>query len=181
MTARPRFFVAIDLPEAIRIALQAIQPPSLPELRLAPVSQMHLTLHFLGEAEFKPVVTALSSLSATQFELSVEGVGQFPSAGRGTICWAGLCQSPELMRLHSTIATVLAPSGFLPESRLYQPHITLARCNSSVSPSVVEKFLHEHRAFQSPCFLVEHLILYSSTLRPEGPIYREELRIALSP
>lgn len=174
-------FVAIDLPEIVRAALVEIQPPVQPGVRSVPVSQMHLTLHFLGERPYEPIVAGLSSLVLPQFTLAVDGVGSFSAADGGTILWAGVRGSTELAQLHTAITIALAPSGFRPETRPYHPHLTLARCSPSVSPNTVQTFLNKHQSFQLPAFPIEHITLYSSTLRPEGPTYREELRVALIP
>ncbi len=46
----PRLFVAVDLPAAVAADLAMLQPPRTAGVRLVQQQQMHLTLHFLGQA-----------------------------------------------------------------------------------------------------------------------------------
>ena len=80
----PKLFVALELPaEAVR-RLAGIQPPQVPGIRRASPDQMHLTLHFIGEAAIEQVAAPLQEVIVPSFSLDFEGVGHFPSAG-GTV------------------------------------------------------------------------------------------------
>ncbi len=180
MTTTARLFVAVDLPAAMLSVLKVMQPPPQPGLRLIPTAQMHLTLHFLGEMPVEPVVVALTGFAGSTFTLTVDGVGCFPSAARPSILWTGFRQSLELTNLHKALGAALATTGFQPESRSYHPHITLARCRPFLRRDVVTAFLNQQEPSPPTSFAVDHVSLYSSTLRPDGAEYREELRIPLS-
>ena len=47
----PRLFVAVDLPRSATAELARILPAPLTGCRRAEPDQMHLTLHYLGEAD----------------------------------------------------------------------------------------------------------------------------------
>ena len=170
----PRLFVAIGLPASATAKLALIQPPPAAGIRLSRPEQMHLTLHFIGEADFERMATALQTVTAQAFPLTVEGVGQFPPAGRAATLWAGVRNSPELRELHASVAIALAREGFRPEARRYTPHITLARCGPMVPAVVVAEHLARHAAFSLPEMPIAEFGLYSSTLGGDGPIYRRE-------
>ena len=170
----PRLFIAIDLPDEIKSTLQQCQPPSLPGIRNTRREQLHLTLHFLGESSIEPVATALQAVRITPLTLLIEGVGSFTNNERGSILWAGIRPSTELTDLHQSIAAALVPIGFRPETRLYAPHITLARCESRIPAEIVQSFLKAHANLSLPPVTITELRLYSSTLSSAGPSYKLE-------
>src|SRR5207247_3402936 len=92
----PKLFVAIDLPAAATQALAAIQPTPTAGVRLVARDQMHLTLHYLGEADRDRTANALQQVAVPPFALSLEGIGQFASTGGAVTLWAGVREGPEL-------------------------------------------------------------------------------------
>ena len=50
-------------------------------VRLVRRDQMHLTLHYIGNAGVGRVSAALQAVEAPAFALAFEGLGRFPSAG----------------------------------------------------------------------------------------------------
>jgi 2'-5' RNA ligase len=177
----PRLFVAIDLPEHATAALAALRPPPGPGVRLVEPDRMHLTLHFLGEAALEPVAAALRNVSAPSFDLRLEGVGRFPSADGGHILWAGVRDSAPLTELHRAVAEALSPTGHRPETRLYHPHLTLARCRPQAPPALVRDFLSRHAAFSLAPLPIRRFALYSSTLGRDGPVHRLEAEVGTTP
>jgi 2'-5' RNA ligase len=170
----PRMFVAIDLPPAATAELVALQPPPTPGIRLADHRQMHLTLHYIGEADAERMADALGGVAVPSFPLVLQGVGQFPSAGGSITLWAGVRESPELLGLHAAVAAALAGEGFRPEARRYTPHVTLARCEPGVPAGVVDEFLARHEGFSMSGVAVAGFGLYSSVLVRDVPVYRRE-------
>lgn len=136
----PRLFVALDFPDDVLDALTELQRPEQTGVRWIPRAQMHLTLHFLGETTLEPVKTALTTVVAPALELTLDGVGQFRSADGGTILWAGVRENEALTHLHTSVAAVLAPTRFRPETRPYSPHLTLARCRSKTPRSFIREW-----------------------------------------
>jgi RNA 2',3'-cyclic 3'-phosphodiesterase len=169
----PKLFVAIDLPTKATEALAAIQPAASAGIRLVSQDQMHVTLHYLGEADRDRTADALRTVALPAFTLTVEGVGQFTSVD-GTVLWAGVRESPELLRLHAAVATALGGQEFRPEARRYTPHVTLARCVPATRTDVVADFLARHAAFVLSGVAVTGFGLFSSTFSGEAPRYWAE-------
>lgn len=170
-----RLFVAIELPPEVTTALQRIQPPARRGVRLASVEQMHLTLHFIGEAETESCAAALAAVRSPRFELTLEGTGRFPAARGGSTLWAGVRENSKLHELHQAIALSLMPCGFTPESRSYSPHVTLARCGPETSSHIIDAFLEASRNLFIPDIPVQGFVLFSSDLAPgRSPIYHYE-------
>src|SRR5262245_24161493 len=136
-----KLFIAINVPLVVAADLAQLQPPVTPGIRLVDPKQMHVTLHYVGTANFDAVAAALQPIAVHSFTLDFEGVGQFSSADQSTTLWAGVRASPELLDLHQQIAAVLRRDGHKLESRRYSPHVTLARCEPMAPANVVTDFL----------------------------------------
>lgn len=176
-----RLFVAIELPPEVTEALQQTQPPARRGVRLISLDQMHLTLHFIGEAETEPYAAALAAVRSPRFELTLEGTGRFPAARGGSTLWAGVRENSKLHELHRAIARSLAPCGFTPESRSYSPHITLARCGPETSSHIIDEFLEAGRNLLVPDTRVQRFVLFSSDLAPgRSPVYQRERTFMLT-
>ncbi|MBS0266778.1 MAG: RNA 2',3'-cyclic phosphodiesterase [Planctomycetes bacterium] len=170
----PRFFVAVDLPQDVRMALARVQPVELRGVKVVSPEQLHITLHFLGDMPRDAVVAALAGVRCEPFELQICGVGRFPGRDGGAVLWGGLEASPELQSLHARVGVALAGTGFRPESRPYSPHVTLARCRPGYDRSGVQEFLDRQAGFSMPPFDVREFVLYSSVLGKAGPVYTRE-------
>ena len=170
----PRLFVAVELPAAAAAELARIRPPPADGVRPVEPHQMHVTLHFIGEADIEGVAAALASVRAAVPPLTIEGVGQFPSAAGAITLWAGVRRSPALLGLHAAVATALAGEGFRPEARAYVPHVTLARCEPGVARGVADEFLARHAGFSLPNVPAEGFRLCSSGSAGGTPVYRVE-------
>ncbi len=86
----------------------------------------HITLCFLGEwarGRMPRIAQIVDSVPKEPLELALAGAGRF----RGGVVWAGLRDSPALIRLQAALSGALAAEGFMAEKGKYVPHITLAR------------------------------------------------------
>jgi 2'-5' RNA ligase len=133
---RWRVFLAIDVPDAVREALKAplgALEPIGESLRLNPVEQMHLTLHFLGhlprpDAEQLPPALAPVVARHRRFRLAAQAVGAFPGLNRPRVVWAGIggADLPLLVALQAELGDALRGAGVAFEDR-FHAHLTLAR------------------------------------------------------
>jgi 2'-5' RNA ligase len=170
----PKLFVAVVLPDVAAAELVALRPHPVAGVRPAQPDQMHLTLHYVGEAEVERTAAALGAVTAASFPLILEGVGRFSSADGAVILWAGVRETPELLGLHAAAAAALAEVGFRPEARRYAPHITLARCGPETPPGWVEDFLAYQKGPSATAVAVAAFGLYSSAFVNAAPVYRLE-------
>jgi 2'-5' RNA ligase len=170
----PRLFVAIELPATAATELVRIQPQPRDGIRLVERQHMHVTLHFIGEADIEDVAATLASLPAAVSVLTLEGVGQFSGAGGEVILWAAVEQSSALMDLHAAVGGALAGLGFCLETRPYRPHVTLARCEPGVGPAVANDFLARNGAFLLSNVPVVGFTLCSSESVGDKRLYRVE-------
>jgi 2'-5' RNA ligase len=104
----PRLFVAVDVPEAHKLALESLCN-GLPGARWVRDRQFHLA-----------------------------GLGHFPPRGEPRVLWVGVDGGDELLELHRQVERVLKRAGIPPEDRKYSPHLTLARLNGTPLPRLLE-------------------------------------------
>jgi RNA 2',3'-cyclic 3'-phosphodiesterase len=168
-----RAFVAIFPPPEIRkkILLAAQRLSSAHRVRWTRPENIHLTLKFLGEVRkdaLDGLRTALVEACAghAPFDVTLAGLGAFPSARRARVLWAGVgAGSNRLRSLATDIDVALAPLGFEREKRPYIPHLTIGRMRGR--PASLD--LPSTTGLR---FRVRHVELMESTLTTEGATYR---------
>jgi RNA 2',3'-cyclic 3'-phosphodiesterase len=158
---RWRAFVAIDLADEVRTALQAPvdELKTLDDcLRRNDVARVHLTLHFLGHlpvADVKLLEPALGRVMAQhrRLALSVEGVGAFPNFGRAQVLWAGIAGADleRLVSLQRELGEVLVHAGIKLENR-FHPHLTLARVRRPIRGAARELLSEWRTRWQDASF-----------------------------
>ena len=96
--------------------------------RFSDVSNLHLTLAFLGEVEeerLDAVKRAMDRTKVRPFTLRFAKTGFFDRGGQ--IWWIGAEKCPELTALQKELSDNLRAEGFALEKRAFTPHVTLAR------------------------------------------------------
>ena len=171
-----RLFIAIDPPE---YALKSIARLKIdvPGIRWTDLAYIHLTLKFIGDVELPgqtEIIEKLREIEVESFILPVSGMGIFPQRGIARILWVGHEKAhPRLFQLHKKIQDSLLTIGIGVEERSFHPHMTIARLNK-VKPGAIQQFLKQNKTFETAPFKVTAFSLYSSILRPSGPVYQEE-------
>lgn len=173
-----RYFLGIPFPEEVRKELKRFTPARSGGIRPTAENKFHLTLHFLGPLNgqhLAAVVDEMQRLEAAAFSLTIAGAGQFPERGRARVLWAGVEPSAALTELHRRTAEMLATAiGFTAEKRRYSPHITLARCQSSVRQRELERFQQQTKALQIANIVVDSVVLFRSQPQQRGAGYGYE-------
>jgi 2'-5' RNA ligase len=133
-----RLFTAIDLPaemlEKLAAFLARVRP--LAKLRWSEIGNLHVTTKFIGEwpeTRLEELKFALGTVMKTEpVQLSVRGVGWFPDRYNPHVFWVGIEGAERLRKLAQSTESAVAPLGVPVESRLYSPHLTLARVKYAV-------------------------------------------------
>ena len=161
----PRIFLAIDLPEAARHALRRVRPTASAGVRPVQETQLHLTLHFLGDvpaAQVPRLTSDMAGIAFSPFAISITGVGRFPPKGRASVLWAGVSACPALRELHASLGQALTAAGYAIERRPYTPHVTLARLTPQAPRDLPERFLSDHAKLRLPDITVSSFVVYES-------------------
>jgi len=177
-----RCFVAIDLPDDVRSALERTQASlrhraRRADLRWVDPAGLHVTLKFLGEVPedtLAPVTDAVRTTVAAHaaISLALAGLGGFPSLGRARVLFAGIPAGvAELGRLAAALERALEPLGFPPENRPFRGHVTIARVRSPRGLGRITAAIQSTREVDFGSWTAKGVILYRSRLRPTGAIY----------
>lgn len=180
-----RAFIACDLGDAIVGELSRCQERLKTvgaHIRWIPPESIHLTLAFLGDTLPEQIERLAGALKPTTepFKLTCARTGTFGPKRSPRIIWAGIKNSPALSALHDEINTVLAATGFEIEARPYKPHLTLGRVKSTRNVEQLLELLNEENDTGFGIVQINEIILYQSTLTPQGaqyaPLHRFSLR-----
>lgn len=174
-----RLFVALPLPPSVTTRLVALQPPAGKGVRPLAEADLHITLHFLGRAKVTPVRAALARVSAGPFPVRLGAPGHFGLRGKKTILWMAVEPSAAISALHSATAAALESAGYEPETRPWQPHVTLARLAGKAARALAEAFEQTAPADAPIEFECVQFALFESETRPEGARYRALERFPL--
>ena len=177
-----RLFIGIPLAAAVIEELRAASArlrSSADGLRWTTPESWHVTLQFLGNTspeQLACVVARLRALHAPSVPVCLEALDCFERAG---VLIARVRLTPELLLLQQRVTAATQPCGFLPETRSFQPHITLARSKGRQHQlDALQTKLRRPSNFTR--FQAREFLLYESFLSPAGSRYeiRERFLIA---
>jgi RNA 2',3'-cyclic 3'-phosphodiesterase len=183
-----RAFLAIDLPASLQSGLAEVVDclkKAGADVRWVPVGNIHLTLKFFGnikESEVEAIMGAacLVTPQIPPFDLQVTQIGAFPNIKSPRVIWLGMDgQIDNLSSLYRGLEQALATIGYLAEDRPLHPHLTLGRVRSSRGRDRLTQLLRGLALPAFPVFQVSELILFRSTLTPQGSIYTPLKKISL--
>jgi RNA 2',3'-cyclic 3'-phosphodiesterase len=177
-TLKVRAFFGLPVPEAQRGRLEAYLAAcaaTAPDFRWAPAENLHLTVRFIGSVDrsvVERVADRLDERRLLAFELELGEIGTFQRGRLVRVVWLQVNAGGEEARaLAAQVEAECGQAGLEPDSRAFQPHLTLARARSrdgaAVAPLPSPPDLTPWRA--------EELVLYSSHLGRGGAVY-EPLR-----
>jgi 2'-5' RNA ligase len=184
-----RSFIAIELPEELKLGLEQLETQlkaaGQPWVRWVDPHSIHLTLKFLGNIDVDRIdeisrVMAEAAKTVSPFHLEVKDLGVFPNLRRIQVAWVGLTgEVDKLGQLQRGLESNLARLGFVPESRNFTPHLTLARVRNHASPTERQSFgqLIADTRFEAVKIEVSVISLMRSRLSREGAIHN---RISLA-
>jgi 2'-5' RNA ligase len=152
--------------------LQGLQPERADGVRPIAPADLHMTLHFLGQAEVRAVDAAIAQVETRPFAVRVDRTGAFSLRGGRRILWLGVDLVDGLTELYEKTGEALGRIGFEPESRPWVPHITLARLAAGAPRSLVDRFTASQLPRGPVEFACREFALYASETDPEGARYR---------
>jgi 2'-5' RNA ligase len=186
-----RCFVAVDLSDATRDAIAGVQTRlrgAAPNADVGWVNpaKLHLTLKFLGEVD-EPTDALRTELAGVArehgpFDLSVGGIGGFPTGSRPRVLWIGLRAGlREIGLLAADVERACQRVGFPLDARPFRGHVTIARVRSPRGLSRVVRGMEAERETELGTWRVREVVLYRSHLGGSaGSTYEPLDRIALT-
>jgi 2'-5' RNA ligase len=199
-----RAFLAVELSQELRAKLatlqqelkQSIEPELKRGTRISWVqpASLHLTIKFLGETDeqmINPLRAAVEQAIGSQMAVNVplERLGGFPRPQSPRVLWVGPSENWEkgidakrITEIHATIEQACEDLRFLRESKLFSPHLTMARIKTGERHVGVS--LAQSGVLDRPLLLgslaVESVALMKSELKPTGSVYTKLWSVRLS-
>ena len=142
------------------------------DLRWTSSDSWHITLQFLGDTtpeQYPCLVQRLSQVQASPVPIHLGKLGIFDRAG---VFFAEVDTTPSLASLAERIVAGTSLCGFVPETRPFHPHITLARAKGQGRNRSLQELAR--RIERQPAFLhfvASEFVLYESHLAPSGSTY----------
>ena len=168
-----RLFVAVELPDAIRAAIDAMIEPlrSLDGFRWTPIENLHLTVAFLGWVEAPVVDTVRERLAEAAaepepFEARLGVPGRFPERGKARVLWVGFEDPTGSLAALAAWVQASLRDLFEPDARPFRPHVTVARARRPISVR-----LPGSPEAKMPTFPVNAITLFRSYLGGEHARY----------
>jgi len=172
-----RLFTAIALPEEVRQSLESLLRVLKPTaaVKWSRVSNLHVTTKFVGEwpaPRLEELKAALREMpEREEFPIAVRALDWFPNERAPRVLFAGIEAPAGLGVLARETEEKLAALGIPVERRKYSPHLTLARIKTPKDLGALREAVGRLRKAEFGEFRVERFHLYSSDLRPAGPVY----------
>ena len=126
-----RCFVAVPIPDEIRMALADVLSDTRFPGRFSSPQRWHITLRFLGEIDditYERFLNAFEEEDLSDpFRVTMSGLGAFPGSKRAKVVWAGITDgTAHLEALSASAEEAAETAGLEPEDRPFRPHLTLS-------------------------------------------------------
>lgn len=170
-----RVFLALEISPTVKEYLQGIikiMASRITGVRWVKSEGQHITLKFFGELDEAIVENIRTRLLSIEdkfepFETTIKGIDAFPNKRRARVIVITLEKGVDIAKaIFNDIEVALLPLGFEGEKRDYTPHITLGR-KKEQSP-ILERDIPDLNGMR---FIVDRLVMFRSTLTPQGAIY----------
>ena len=174
-----RAFLAVVVPDDVRCRVEAIVRPlraRLPDARFVPADALHLTLHFFeaiapGEVEAVRAAAAAGTVQVVPFDVRLAGLGVFPDDRPPRVLWVGVQDGAAgLSAAAASIGDGLRQRGLPVETRLFRPHLTVARFKDPRPRGVGEAMAAAGPA-EAGTFRASSVTLFRSELRSTGAVH----------
>jgi 2'-5' RNA ligase len=167
-----RLFIAFSASDEIKsylLSLKESVPKDIAKVRW--VSQIHLTLKFLGEVPEDKIPLIKEHLSTVRFEefkIELAPVGFFPNENYIRVVWVGLLPQDKIIELSKKVDYSL--SSLFGREKDFMPHVTLGRVSFVKEKERFVELLKGIKIQKLSC-TVNSFKLIQSTLTPDGPVY----------
>jgi len=134
-----RLFLAVEPDRAAQgqiarllLDVQRVLGDDAAALRWTPATNVHVTLHFLGELDQRRSARLLEALgdtvAAAPFDVAIDSIGLLPPTGMARVLFAAITTGAgELTHIYDALAARIRAADLPIETRAFLPHLTLAR------------------------------------------------------
>lgn len=178
MSEKIRAFLSIDLDDSALLSRVAYIQSKLDresaKIKLIESDSIHFTLRFFGDVSIavsEQMYDCLKEIRFQPFDITISGVGAFPSPRRPNVIWVGVSRNHELVRdLKKRIDELLATLGYALEKD-FTPHATIARVKAVNNRERLSENIASISSEAVGTLVVDRFRLTKSVLMPTRPIY----------
>jgi 2'-5' RNA ligase len=178
-----RSFIAVEIPDTVKNSLENLQKKlsaSGVKASFSKLETLHLTLKFLGNIRLDDLGSLEKSMEKAvtgilPYRLFAAGVGVFPSVKHARIIWSGIRGETHCLEaLAAGLESVLfREMGMEKETKIFRPHLTLARINHKISPDLIVSVIKTFEDFHTPDISVSGISLFQSNLSSAGAVHKQ--------
>ncbi len=174
-----RLFIALPLTNAVESKLGDIiadLSKQTRDVKWVASKNIHLTVKFLGdtdEALVPSIIAATDQIAGKYQSMSstIDSIGAFPNLNRPRVIWAGGHRPLDTAaRIAGDVDIAMHKLRFEREKRPFKPHLTLGRVRQGRRVEGLASLFESYRFDPIPLRL-DRLVLFKSTLTPQGAIY----------
>ena len=177
--AKIRTFIAVDLPQDIKMTLDGMIAPFRADgagVSWVRAENLHITLRFLGDVEEDSIPGLVKHIKTDiygfgKFELTISGLGGFPNLKTPRVIWADTSKGRDRLRdLATSVEMACIEAKFGRADKRFMAHLTIGRVKS---PSGLNKLLVkvQKTSFEAGPFEIGAVTIFKSDLSPAGPKY----------
>ena len=179
-----RAFIAMAIPLDVSnhlgdIAAKMAYQDKSNAVRWVDQSNYHITLAFLGEQSMHTLEQLADELDEAikqpSFTVSIKHLSPFPQ-GKPKLIAALLEPNQALLNVHKQVSSALYAAQITPQKRRFAPHITLGRYRHRATGTASVNTLALNKINR---IALNTVILYASTLTPNGAYYDELYHLPL--
>ena len=166
-----RVFIAVEISDVdILKKIQRFQENLQIDAKPTKIDQIHFTLQFLGEIDkekCEKVKDLLRTITFSQFDLSLKGVGGFPNLKNPRVIWIGIDKkgAEKLVELTKKIQMKLTSLGFEKDKK-FKPHLTVFRVKHKINDISLQ--MKEYEVIEFGTQIMSKIKLKKSVLTPKG-------------
>ena len=175
-----RVFVAVEVDNKdILQKIRSMQESAHFKAKPIRIDQIHFTLQFLGEIDkekCEKVKDLLRTITFSQFDLSLKGVGGFPNLKNPRVIWIGTDKkgAEKLVEMTKEIQMKLTSLGFEKDKK-FKPHLTVFRVKHKINDISLQ--MKEYEVIEFGTQIMSKIKLKKSVLTAKGAEYSDLLEI----
>jgi 2'-5' RNA ligase len=181
-----RLFTALDLPRDIIGNLEELLRVLKPRAKISwsRPENLHVTIKFIGEFSEERLGELNRALAAVPrpgaIPVHIRRVGFHPNPHAPHNFWCGI-EAPGLEKLASDTDAATAALGVARETRVFSPHLTLARIKDRVPMQALREAIAALPSLEFGQFEARSFNLYQSQMQPGGSVYTKLSEFPLLP
>lgn len=154
-------------------------------IRWVDISNMHVTLAFIGDTD-EPKVKSVGSMLKDYFagfgniDFRLTGFGLFRNFNDPRIIFTGIENPDRLAGAHEIVKKGLEGLNIKLENRQFSPHLTIGRIKDLRDKNNLQNLIQKYEGIKLQDVTISEIVYYESVLLPTGPLYKPISKVMLN-